>query len=158
IDPPEDRARPSPGRALLWSAVLLSLAALTRPDGLLVAASAGAFLLLRVLRGRLRWTALLAWAALLLVPYAIYFAWRFRYYGHFFPNSFYLKRPGLALLPEGLGYLGYATTRLWLPCLAAPWIALAIRRRGPGLPAEALGLGATLVVPYLAYTALAGGD
>jgi arabinofuranosyltransferase len=73
--------------------LLASLAtALVRPEGVVLAAVAVACVVAVRLAGRERlapflWRAL----ALLVVPGAIYFAWRYAYYGHLLPNTYYAK-------------------------------------------------------------------
>jgi hypothetical protein len=78
------------GRVPLASSVLIGLAALTRPEGMVFAAILFTDLLIKPgLRRR---------AALWLIPIALiyvpYFAWRYTYYGWLFPNTFYAKTGG----------------------------------------------------------------
>jgi len=128
----------------------LLLLGLTRPEGVLygVFALAAIFLLLdRSDRIRLlKYTALL-----LLLPGLIYFIWRWQYFGHFLPNTFYVKSTGgllhlryiwdiysmfkfLAplLLLIGLGLVaakrtyGFKMLVLLLPAFLFPWAYLLI--------------------------------
>ncbi len=79
--------------------LLLLLTSLTRPEGVLFAA---VLLVIRLLelwqQGQRR--ALLVFlglaAALYVLPGAAYFAWRWSYYGHLLPNTFYVKAGGNA--------------------------------------------------------------
>ena len=75
-------------RVGLW----LALAAMTRPEGLLVAAVVAAHVLIRrrLRLDRHQWAAV----ALFLVVWAPWFAWRWWYYGHPFPNTYYAKASG----------------------------------------------------------------
>lgn len=90
----------SRNRHLLLASVLFALLVMTRPDGVL------AYSLMWVhaawkFRGSRRTLAIFTLPFLVL--YAPYFAWRWHYYGFFFPNTFYVKRGGtLALFALGL--------------------------------------------------------
>ena len=92
-------------KSLLYSSLLLGAAALTRPETYLVPLCNLVFILAleREKRGRA--------VALLLGPFLAvflpYFLWRYDYYGHLFPNTYYAKVGGgsLALSLFGLKYL-----------------------------------------------------
>jgi hypothetical protein len=79
------------------SAAAFAFAAMTRPEGVMFFALAALFRLLtnlrrerRLLPRRFEWV----WLALFLALFAPYFAWRWRYYGWLFPNTFYVKSSG----------------------------------------------------------------
>jgi arabinofuranosyltransferase len=91
-----------PALATAW------LAALTRPEGVLLFIALVLARTAELVRNRERLLKsdvnnLLAF----LVPYFVYFLWRFFYYGHsVFPNSYYAKvDPGRTALKEGIFYL-----------------------------------------------------
>jgi arabinofuranosyltransferase len=86
--------------------VVLALAAMTRPEGMLVAAVCGLHLLATSwLAGRVAWRRLLGLALGFLVIFGPYYLWRFGYYGYPLPNTFYAKVGGtLAQVQRGLGY------------------------------------------------------
>jgi len=142
-----ERLRTTAFIALPLSLLLLGL---TRPEGVLygIFALAAIFLLLdRSDRIRLlKYTALL-----LILPGLLYFIWRWQYFGHFLPNTFYVKSTGgllhlryiwdiygmfkfLAplLLLIGLGLVaekrthGYKMLVLLSPALLFPWAYLLI--------------------------------
>ncbi len=69
------------------------LLGLTRPEGTLFAGMAFAVALL-LLDGPGRRRLLLTTLLLLAIPGAIYFIWRWRYFGYFLPNTFYVKNAG----------------------------------------------------------------
>jgi hypothetical protein len=75
-----------------WSALALSLAVLTRPDGLIFAGLAGLHRLW-IHRGRITKQDIL-WGLALAFVYLPYYAWRFWYYGYPLPNTFYAKVGG----------------------------------------------------------------
>src|SRR5262245_17389983 len=96
--------RRAPGRSHAGSALLFALATLTRPEGALFAALAGAFLLLEATRGRVGLRALWLFAVGYAVPVGAHLLWRHAYYGSWLPNTFYAKVPG-TWVAQGLGYL-----------------------------------------------------
>jgi arabinofuranosyltransferase len=146
------------GRRLALSSVLLLLATLTRPDGLLIAASIGLFLLPQVVGKTITLRALLAWAAGWCVPLGLYLLWRHSYYLHWWPSPAGLKMPGLEMLSSGLAYLKDALLRLHLYMPLAVLVVHVARFRGRALRQERTLLAAALVIPYLTFVALAGGD
>jgi hypothetical protein len=149
---------PRPGRRSLRRAaaagLLAALAALTRPDGVLIAFSAGLTLL--VLRHRVaHCTALtaaffIAWAPVTLV--------RVSYYGSFFPNTYFAKSADQAYWSQGWIYVGSGLVVLgWL--LLPALLALAAQR-GRWRKEEAwTALSCLLFIgPYTTYVARVGGD
>lgn len=138
------------------SGLALAAAALTRPEGVLVAAVVGVGRL--VARRRFGRNELLLGAAFLAI-WLPYYAWRWWYYGWFFPNTFYVKAGGTP--PPGYGHamlehgLYYVWQWAWQSraLFALPLVVFAVRRR----PAFAL-ICLALIVVYLAYTVSVGGD
>ena len=139
------------------SAALFALASLTRPEGALFAAVAGAVAAADALRRRpcgdlRRLVPLAAWAGLYLAPVLAHLAWRRAYYGFWVPNTFRAKVPE-PQWQEGLDYLAFVLTAsgaLWL----LPLVAAALLLR-PGFR-QAL-LGAWLAADA-AYVVAVGGD
>lgn len=142
---------------------LAVLLAMTRPDGLLLAAVVGCFVLRDA--ARRSWPLLAAYAlpfVVLLVPYLL---WRHAYYGYWVPNTFYAKSAHDPYPGQGLLYVWeflrcYAVL---LPVLLVPVIGW-LRRPGPLAGLSPL-LGRrpfaailALVVPYLAFVIWVGGD
>ena len=155
-------------RWLRRSGFFLAAAAMTRPEGLLIAGLLGASrLLLAILRDRrLRPSrAELACAGYFLALWAPWFAWRWSYYGHLFPNTYYVKAAGPAsaeyrsAIVEGGLYYVWQWARTSGALAASPLIAIgwwaAPRKSGRFL----FGAIASLVTAvYLAYTVRVGGD
>jgi hypothetical protein len=116
-------------RASPWFAgPVLLLAALTRVEGpVLVGAAIAARAAVRRAEG-VAWRAVArehAWVAVLGAGYAIYFAWRWDYYGHLFPSPIYFKRIGAAgdvFASHTAVFLAYSTPLL-LAAAASPWLA-----------------------------------
>ena len=80
-----------PGR-LPFSAVLLFLLAITRPEGILYFAVAlGYRILFSALRLRVTWRDA-GWLLVFLVPFAAYHAWHYSYFADIFPNTYYAKQ------------------------------------------------------------------
>lgn len=143
---------------LLLGAWLLSLASLTRPDGLLVSACAGAFMLLQAVRRRLPWASWWSWAALWTACVAPHLVWRHAYYGRWLPNSYAIKGPALGSFVDGAAYLAGAFVHVHLALLALPIAIGIVLRTCRGLaPREAILL-AWVVVPFLLYVCSTGGD
>jgi hypothetical protein len=123
--------------------VALLLTALTRPEGAGFAAIAiAAVLILHRCRGG-PFRLLVPYGALFVFPGAVYFLWRWTYYGHLLPNTFYAKQAaslsGSTLQSSYLflrQYLVYPAICALLPCLVyADELLQAVRRslaRGRG--------------------------
>ncbi|MCP4609830.1 MAG: glycosyltransferase family 39 protein [Planctomycetes bacterium] len=83
--------------ALCLGFLLAILATLTRPEGFgIFCILLGMHSLRAIFQGGLREIAkgILAAAVFYLLPFAVYFSWRFGYYGYIFPNTFYAKTGG----------------------------------------------------------------
>jgi arabinofuranosyltransferase len=87
-------------RSMVAAGVSLTLAMMTRPDGVIFLVAV--FIYLVITRRPLSWiVALLSPVVVLFVPYWI---WRWQYYGFFFPNTFYAKSIDLPYYSQGLDY------------------------------------------------------
>ena len=136
---------------------LLALAALTRPEGLLLAGwafvVAGAWLARHAPKS-LGQFARRALPFVILV--AAHFIFRRVYYGDWLPNTYYAKFGGHASWSSGVRYLAAFALEygvvLWMPLLAAG-VLMNVRRGSPLLLWVMAG-----VLPYLAYVAAIGGD
>ncbi len=140
--------------------ILLTLAALTRPEGLLVAGLAGLWLLAVAKPG---WKTVLRYALPLLFVYLPYWIWRFDYYGWPFPNTYYAKSGDLTYYGQGIRYLWlYLSTYyvLWaVPfALAALLWRVVYRRQWADQEGRVLLLAGSLVLLYTFYVVRVGGD
>ena len=153
---------------LFRSAIALALAAMTRPEGMLVAA------VLAVVRiacnliakrrpvGETEGFALIIFALL----WAPWFAWRFWYYGYLFPNTYYVKATGKwaqAGMAKVMWNQGSYYVWSWLVqtklLYALPLAGLGMMAARPRTPRFALGLASALLAAvYLPYTISVGGD
>ena len=139
-------------RRFPWSALLLLGVGLTRPDGVWMAAVVGVHRLLQLRRVKGHAYDIVA-LLLYVVPGVAYFLWRWWYYGHLLPNTFYAK--GFAtgpLIDRGLMRLAVfvlATGAWWLLALPGLRWQSAVRRGG--------GLLLAIVIVRLAFAVLSGG-
>lgn len=145
-------------RRLPIASVYLALAALTRPDGMLIggAALATAAAVLAA-RRRLRFGELAAHALVFGGIVGAHLLFRHAYYGDWVPNTYYAKVGGRAWWEMGSAYLAcfaieYAAW-LWIPFLFAGVRGFLTDHR-----AEAPLLLAAAVVPHVVYVASIGGD
>ncbi|HEX6202446.1 MAG TPA: hypothetical protein VF100_05525, partial [Thermoanaerobaculia bacterium] len=145
-----ERERQAPWR---WgSAALFALATLTRPEGALFAAVAGAVAGVDALRRRRPLAPLVRWGAMLLVPVVAHLLWRRAYYGFWVPNTFRAKVPE-PQWAEGLDYVVYfltATGVVWL----LPFLAAAVLLR----PGFRQALFAAWLAADALYLVAVGGD
>ncbi len=155
-------------RRFPWSGVLFGLAALTRPEGLLVAGLVGLADLAERFRRRREGGAfpgrrfLLRWS-LVAVPVAAHLAFRVAYYGDIVPNTFHAKvGGGLLAAARGLRYAGDFALHSFPLLLAAAAGVILLRggrdrdRGKQGFPWRFVPLGIALV--YAAYVVKVGGD
>jgi arabinofuranosyltransferase len=153
-------------RAILRAGVALALSAMTRPEGLLVAGVFGVVHLSTIIGRRKLALVDLAGAALFLVVWAPWFYWRYRYYGHPFPNTYYVKADGPwtnpklehEMLKNGTYYLW-----VWLKqtklILVAPIALLGLVVGRARTPRFTLALALMLLAGvYVPYTISVGGD
>lgn len=83
-----------------YSSLIFLLASLTRPEGNLIFAIAVIHKLIFTFKNRNQNSSitkqiiskpLIIWFGIYIIPALIFFAWRYSYYGYFFPNTFYAK-------------------------------------------------------------------
>jgi tetratricopeptide (TPR) repeat protein len=150
-----DAARAGGPERWTRSSLLLALACLTRPDGVLIAGCVFATRFL--LESRRRLAEPLRAAAIFAALVGGHLAFRRAYYGDWVPNTYYAKVGGDTWIEMGLRYLltfsiEYGVV-FWLPLLAASVVTL--RREGRahhGL------LFAAAVLPHVASLVAIGGD
>ncbi len=158
--------------AIRRAAIALALAAMTRPEGLLVAGVLGiVHVTSLILAGRAyrRMPSIrseLYAISLFLVLWTPWFVWRYRYYGHLWPNTYYVKAAGRWIDPSfGLEMYRLGAHYLWvwltqtklLYALPLAVIGMIVgRTRTPRfvLAMSCLLLAAT----YLPYVVTVGGD
>jgi hypothetical protein len=97
------------------------------------------------------------WVLGFLLPYGLYYLWRYRYYGYPFPNTFYIKSSaGTAALRVGGRYLWsfFLDSKLYV---LLPLLAFLRPRRQGGL-GLVVSLFALVLAVYGLYVASVGGD
>jgi arabinofuranosyltransferase len=93
-------------RGYLWSAVLLSLACLTRPEGTFIVAAICGYQLFLIIRRRKVSPPQLRWGAILFGIVGLYYIWRLVYFGDILPNTYYAKLGGqLSLWDRRAGFI-----------------------------------------------------
>ena len=161
--PPLQPGRPA---VAVCGAIAFGLAALTRPEGVLLGVCALAFLVWQGSPGKRDLKPAAVFAVAWTAPVAAHVIWRLAYYGRLLPNTAAVKAPGFAAVEAGARYLGDALQAqhlyLWvLPLVLVPLAGLAAGIKDPRnsrrLSAE-LRLAAVLALPYLACVVATGGD
>ena len=137
----------------LSSALLLAFAALTRPEGVLIAGLVFVFAIALGIKNNSLARNTAFWLPVFAAVYLPYFIWRFIYYGALLPNTFYVKvDPGGSQLFRGLVYSHrfLAATGYWaiVGLIGLVWI-----KKTRFVPA--LGWPLLLYVFYIIYI---GGD
>lgn len=153
-------------RGPFLSGLAFTLAALTRPDHVLIYGCMGlAFVAEDWLHHkgepwfeRLQWRRAFAYAAPFVLLYVPYFLWRWHAYGDFFPNTYYAKSGGETYYRQGIVYLGHffwtSGAFAWLPILA-----LALWGRSRARSETRMRLFALLALPLFGhYVVKVGGD
>jgi hypothetical protein len=74
-----------------WSSVVWMLLALTRPEGILYSAIAGAWAMLLSVHSRRSLLPTVQWLGLFFVPWTLYQVWHYWYFAWPFPNTYYGK-------------------------------------------------------------------
>ena len=147
-------------RGLLAASLSLAAAALTRPEGPLLAALCFGWFVIRRMAdtGRLKpdWRRLIYLAAPFVILVGAHFLWRYAYYGEWLPNTYYAKhvRPWYE---SGFRYLWAAAIETGL-YLLVPLAAVALRNRWRASRDGTGALALLLVGVHLAYVMRIGGD
>ncbi len=145
-------------KALLRSGFWFSLASMTRPEGMLLLGLVALYHMgTMVLERRIRPSGLeLKWAAVFLVFFVPFFAWRWSYYGWPFPNTYYVKTGATGFWRPGFRYLlsWVNTNGLWfLPPLAyIGW------RTGNEMYRRFIGVGIIVLLGLGFHVVRVGGD
>ncbi|MCD6288735.1 MAG: hypothetical protein J7M12_06425, partial [Candidatus Hydrogenedentes bacterium] len=149
-----------------WSGLVFAMAAMTRPEGFIFPCIIvfRAVLMKLVLRRPVRYS--VQWTVAFAGIYVPYFAWRWTYFGHLFPNTYYakVKTSTVANLIAGLRYcMGYICGYGWrnINPATAPmrWVAVVpafLTIPSCKDPKRLLLLG--VAGGYVSFIALSGGD
>lgn len=147
------------------SGVVWALAAMTRPDALVLIVVSGFFKLSELILAESREhddatpqitrRSLALWIGGFAVLFAPYFAWRFATYGWLFPNAYYAKvAGGFEQYERGIRYLAQFSQEYaaWLLLLAPLALLLRTLRRDAGIYVTAL------ITMWCLYVVYVGGD
>ncbi len=155
-------------RYFRWVGISLALAAMTRPEGLLITALIGGhrFLVNLIRDKRLKpYRQELICLGAFLMLWGPWFAWRAWYYGHLFPNTYYVKAAGDALpnYAEKMHANGRHYIMQWLTqgklLFAAPLVFVGLAIAKPRTSRFFFGSLALLIsAVYIVYTIRVGGD
>lgn len=144
------------GKGFFAIPVLFALAALTRPDAILLfgLTVAHAFILALLKKRKIEWS-LVVWPLIFAAIYVPYFVWRYSYYGYPLPNTFYAKVSGAtsAQYLRGARYLIDYVKAFGVITFVPPIILLLRRKR-----VHWVDYFAILVGSYLVYLVYVGGD
>jgi arabinofuranosyltransferase len=139
------------------SGVWLALAALTRPEGLLIAASVLGVRAGRALVARRAVAPVLGPIVVFAVLVGAHFLFRRAYYGEWLPNTYWAKVGGRSWWEMGRAYIAAFVLEygllLWVPL----WV-LGVRRFLRTGAAAVLLAYAAVVIPHALYVASIGGD
>jgi len=113
------------------SALCFAFASLTRPEGLLVCMAVLFYLAFQCWKGHISRAGIFVWIAVLLVILAPYQLWRITYFGHLFPNTYYVKSGGgWEQRMQGLLYFKRFFLTAGIPLLFLPLLFRGRERRG----------------------------
>lgn len=153
--------------ALLGGCLCLLTATLTRPEGFGVFVVTAALALLLWPGGPTRRQCAVVLAGYLL-PFSVYFVWRYTYFGTLWPNTFYAKTGGTVFQwLRGVIYTGYFGLHFVLPAIWIPALLIWERHRVPPKRLRLLdhlrasfgaSLSALVTVAYTLQIIYVGGD
>jgi hypothetical protein len=143
-------------RHLRWSALLFSLAALTRPEGILLFGSFFGYYFLISKKDRNAVRPILKSSLLFIAIIGLHFIFRLIYYGYPLPNTFYAKVTE-SWIDVGLFYMLTFIHEYGLYLLIVPIIFI-ISRGCDSEKRKVLSMLAIPFIPYLLYLTVIGGD
>ena len=145
-------------RRFPFSALLLALATLTRPDGLLIAACIVVTrILIQLIDRSIRWLPLAIGATIFIGLVGGHYLVRHAYYHDWLPNTYYAKVSGQTWWDMGGRYLACFALEyglvIWLPVILAA--AIGLFRSGRR---DILLITLATIIPHAIYIAAIGGD
>jgi arabinofuranosyltransferase len=141
------------------SGTVFALACLTRLDGVIfVGVTFVFYIILWVRKKQLGWKSLYFWTLSFLIPFLVYFIWRWSYYGKFLPNTFYVKVGSESLYHQGLLYLFDFVNRFWVWLYIIPLIFLGMAIRSNDKLRFTVHYFSILILVFSLYVIYVGGD
>jgi arabinofuranosyltransferase len=146
-------------RCFASSGIVFALVCMTRLDGLVLVFVTFAWLLyLLVIKKKVEVKSLSIWTLSFLIPFLLYFLWRWSYYGKPFPNTFYIKVAGAAYYQQGFSYLVSFIERFWIWFMVIPLFFLGKGiRLNPKLKMVVFYFTSMILV-FSCYVVYVGGD
>jgi arabinofuranosyltransferase len=141
------------------SGMVFALACLTRLDGLIFVGVTLVFYVSRLQRKKpFAWKLLCFWTLSFLIPFLVYFIWRWSYYGKFLPNTFYVKIGGEILYQQGLIYLFDFISRFWAWLYIIPIVFLYLAIKSNSKLRFIVHYFFILILLFSVYVIYVGGD
>jgi arabinofuranosyltransferase len=146
-------------RYLISAGIIFAFASMTRLDGLIFSGITFVDMLyLALFQKQIQRKSVVLSAICFLLPFLLYFLWRWSYYGELLPNTFYVKVGGYTLYHQGLSYLFDFVKRFWI------WIFIIPLAFLPKAVKSNANLGiitpyfVSLVLVFSMYVVYVGGD
>jgi len=141
------------------SGMVFALACLTRLDGLIFAGVTFVlYVNFCVRKKQIGLKNIYFWALSFLIPFLIYFFWRWSYYGKFLPNTFYVKVGSESLYQQGFIYLFDFVSRFWAWLFLIPLAFLSRTIRSNENLKFIVPYFVTLTLVFSIYVIYIGGD
>ncbi len=141
------------------SGMVFALVCLTRLDGLIFVGITFVFYVIYLVRRRqIGWKCLCFWTLSFVVPFLVYFIWRWSYYGKFLPNTFYVKVGSQSLYHQGLLYLFDFVKRFWAWLYIIPLVFLYITIKSNDKLRFIVHYFSALILVFSLYVIYVGGD
>jgi len=143
----------------IFSGITFAFVGMTRLDGVIFGGVTFLFVLyLLVVKKNVEFKSLLLWIISFLLPFLVYFFWRWSYYGRFLPNTFYVKVGEESLYRQGLAYLFDFVKRFWIGIMVIPLAFLGKAIRSNANLKMILPYFASLILVFSFYVSYTGGD
>ncbi len=141
------------------SGVTFAFVSMTRLDGLVFAGVTFLGMVYFVFaQKRIGFRSLLKWMLCFLIPFLLYFFWRWSYYGKLLPNTFYVKVGGSSLYHQGFLYLFDFVKRFWMWFFIIPLVFLGKATRSNAKLKIIVLYFTSLTIVFSLYVVYVGGD
>jgi len=143
----------------VFSAITFAFVCMTRLDGLIFAGITFFFLFyLSVVSRKIKLKSLLVLTLCFLVPFLVYFFWRWSYYGKFLPNTFYVKMGDASFYHQGPLYLFDFIQRFWIWFLVIPLLFLGKAIKSNANLKMVILYFTSMILLFSFYVVYVGGD
>ncbi len=143
----------------IFSGITFAFVGMTRLDGVIFGGVTFLFVLyLAVVQKKIELKNLLLWIISFLIPFLVYFFWRWSYYEKFLPNTFYVKVGEESLYHQGLVYLFDFVKRFWIWIMVIPLAFLGKALRSNVNLKMIIPYFVSLILVFSFYVIHVGGD